>query len=76
MSGLTAVKNGILLVFFIGAAWADMREMRIPNRLLGLAWLLRIPVFLAEILPQRIDFLFFEMPQVKRIAHQPARLSE
>ena len=48
LSGLTAVKNGLLLVFFIGAAWADMREMRIPNRLLGLAWLLRIPVFLAE----------------------------
>ena len=48
MSGLTAVKKGILLVFFIGAAWADVREMRIPNRLLSLAWLLRIPVFLAE----------------------------
>lgn len=48
MSGLTAVKNTFILLFLIAAAWTDVREMRISNRLIGLAWLLRIPLFWAE----------------------------
>lgn len=48
MNGLEAIKYSLLFLLLITAAGVDMREMRIPNRLLRAAWVLRILLFTVE----------------------------
>ena len=48
MNGLEAIKYSLLFLLLITAAGLDMREMRIPNRLLRAAWVLRILLFTVE----------------------------
>lgn len=48
MNGLKAIKHSLLYLLLIGAAWMDIREKRIPNWLLGAAWVFRILLFTAE----------------------------
>ena len=48
MNGLEAIKYSLLFLLLITAAGMDMREMRIPNRLLRAAWVLRILLFTVE----------------------------
>jgi leader peptidase (prepilin peptidase)/N-methyltransferase len=46
--GFEAIKEGVAGILFLGAAWTDMRKMRIPNRLIGWAWLFRVLLFWME----------------------------
>ena len=48
MSGPEAIKNSALFLLLTAAAWSDIKEMRIPNRLIKAGGVLRILVFLAE----------------------------
>ena len=48
MGGLQAIKNSLIFLLLLAAAWEDIRRMRIPNRLIEAGGILRILLFLAE----------------------------
>lgn len=48
MNGPEAVKNSLIFLLLVAAAWTDISKMRIPNRLIGIGCILRIPLFLME----------------------------
>lgn len=48
MNGPVAVKNSLIFLLLVAAAWADISKMRIPNRLIGIGCILRILLFLME----------------------------
>lgn len=48
MNGPEAVKNSLIFLLLAAAAWADISKMRIPNRLIGIGCILRIPLFFME----------------------------
>lgn len=50
MTGLEAIKHSLLFFFLLMAAKTDIREMRIPNALIGTACVLRIAIFIGECL--------------------------
>lgn len=48
MDGLEAVKNNLFFVLLLLAARIDLKEMRIPNWLLEVAFILRVSLFIVE----------------------------
>lgn len=48
MNGPEAVKNTLIFLLLAAAAWTDISKMRIPNWLIGMGCILRIPLFLME----------------------------